>query len=75
MDAIKRLRKDLFTNRGYDPMIIPVKNWSHTLNVAVTFNLDDQHLTWKPEDYGGIGAIRVKPEEVFKPDIMLYNAA
>ncbi|CAG2116278.1 unnamed protein product [Medioppia subpectinata] len=74
-DAIKRLRKDLFTNRGYDPMIIPVKNWSHTLNVAVTFNLDDQHLTWKPEDYGGIGAIRVKPEEVFKPDIMLYNAA
>ncbi|CAG2184204.1 unnamed protein product, partial [Oppiella nova] len=35
----------------------------------------DSHLTWKPEDYGGISIIRVNADEVFKPDIMLYNSA
>ncbi|CAG2116582.1 unnamed protein product, partial [Medioppia subpectinata] len=35
----------------------------------------DEHLTWKREDYGGIGTIRVKQDEVYIPDIFLLNSA
>ncbi|XP_054160007.1 neuronal acetylcholine receptor subunit alpha-7-like [Oppia nitens] len=95
--AIKKLRNNLFKNSSYDPMIVPVKNWSHTLNVHLSYNLikifdldvntnilttegwllmswTDQHLQWNPDDYDKISIIRVAPDEVFKPDFMLFNS-
>ena len=36
---------------------------------------NDQHLTWKPSDYDDVAVIRVSPQEIFIPDLMLYNAA
>lgn len=31
-------------------------------------------MEWLPEEYDGLRVIRIKPREVFKPDIMLYNS-
>lgn len=37
--TIKRLRTELFKNRTYDPMVVPVKNWSNTLQVSLDLML------------------------------------
>ena len=33
----------------------------------------DDHLTWRPTDFGGIDTIRLPSETVWTPDIVLYN--
>ena len=35
----------------------------------------DEHLTWDENEYGGIEVLRVGANEIYKPDIVLYNAA
>ncbi|UXI18370.1 DNA replication complex GINS protein PSF2-like [Sarcoptes scabiei] len=95
---IKDLRKELFQNRGYDPMTRPVRNYTHAINVSIYLdvnyikNLDvqtkilesegwirlswfDENLKWKTIEFGGIEDIRVKVDEVFRPDITLINSA
>lgn len=36
---VKKLRTKLLKDSGYDPMSIPVKNFSHTLNVEFDYNI------------------------------------
>ena len=33
----------------------------------------DELIGWDPEEYGGIRDIRLPPDQVWTPDIMLYN--
>jgi len=35
----------------------------------------DSSLSWRPEDFGGIQSIKVPAEDVWKPDMVLYNNA
>uniref|UniRef100_A0A667YSV8 Cholinergic receptor, nicotinic, alpha 10a n=1 Tax=Myripristis murdjan TaxID=586833 RepID=A0A667YSV8_9TELE len=35
----------------------------------------DAYLTWRPEDYDGLGTIRIPSSYVWRPDIVLYNSA
>ncbi|CAG0891753.1 unnamed protein product [Darwinula stevensoni] len=34
---------------------------------------EDDRLTWKPDEYGGIGMINLPPQDVWRPDVTLYN--
>ena len=33
----------------------------------------DYQLQWDPADYGGIKVLRLPPDKVWKPDIVLFN--
>ncbi len=33
----------------------------------------DEFLSWNPDKYGGIRAISVRPDRIWRPDIALYN--
>ncbi|CAD6191888.1 unnamed protein product [Caenorhabditis auriculariae] len=46
----------------------------HT-NVWLTLKWHDFQLQWEPRDYGGITQIRVAPEKIWLPDIVLFNNA
>ncbi|CAG0921010.1 unnamed protein product [Notodromas monacha] len=77
----ERLVRDLF--RGYNKLIRPVENM--TQRVEVSFGLafvqlinvvwNDYQLRWDEADYGGIGVLRLPPDKVWKPDIVLFNNA
>jgi len=30
-------------------------------------------LAWNPNDYGGVSTVRVPPDKIWTPDIVLYN--
>lgn len=34
---------------------------------------EDANLVWKPDDYGGVTNLRVAPDKVWRPDILMYN--
>nr|NP_001190978.1 nicotinic acetylcholine receptor subunit precursor [Ciona intestinalis]BAJ65313.1 nicotinic acetylcholine receptor subunit [Ciona intestinalis] len=36
---------------------------------------NDNKLRWKPNDYGGVEYLRIPSENIWKPDIVLYNTA
>ena len=44
-------------------------------NVWLQIYWQDYQLGWNPDDYGGIGSIRVPPDMVWVPDLVLYNNA
>uniref|UniRef100_A0A183C9W9 Neur_chan_LBD domain-containing protein n=1 Tax=Globodera pallida TaxID=36090 RepID=A0A183C9W9_GLOPA len=46
----------------------------HT-NVWLTLKWHDFQLKWNPVNYGGIKELRVSPEKVWLPDIVLFNNA
>ncbi|CAI5449741.1 unnamed protein product [Caenorhabditis angaria] len=46
----------------------------HT-NVWLTLKWYDYQFKWNPKDYGNISQIRVAPEKVWLPDIVLFNNA
>jgi len=51
------------------------KNQIMTTNVWLTQEWDDYKLKWNPEDYGGVDRLYVPSEEIWLPDIVLYNNA
>nr|XP_033802836.1 acetylcholine receptor subunit alpha [Geotrypetes seraphini] len=46
-----------------------------TTNVRLKQKWKDINLTWKPEDYGGIKKIRIPSNNIWRPDLVLYNNA
>ncbi|XP_031570456.1 acetylcholine receptor subunit beta-type acr-3-like [Actinia tenebrosa] len=36
---------------------------------------NDEYLKWKPKNFGGVGRTIFAPDEIWVPDIMLYNSA
>ncbi|XGW29865.1 hypothetical protein V3C99_009146, partial [Haemonchus contortus] len=46
----------------------------HT-NVWLTLRWRDFQMQWDPQDYGGITQIRVAPDKIWLPDIVLFNNA
>lgn len=51
------------------------KNQVMTSNVWLHFVWSDYQLKWEPGDYGGTTIIRVPPDKVWRPDIVLFNNA
>lgn len=42
-------------------------------NVWLRLVWSDYQLQWDEADYGGIGVLRLPPDKVWKPDIVLFN--
>lgn len=49
------------------------KNQIMKSNVWLRFIWTDYQLQWDEADYGGIGVLRLPPDKVWKPDIVLFN--
>lgn len=51
------------------------KNQIMTTNVWLEQWWHDNRLQWNPDEYGGVRRLYVKPEDIWLPDIVLYNSA
>ncbi|XP_023240037.1 acetylcholine receptor subunit beta-like 1 isoform X1 [Centruroides sculpturatus] len=51
------------------------KNQIMTSNVWLQLMWNDYQLVWDESDYGGISVLRLPPDKVWKPDIVLFNNA
>ena len=54
-----------------------VSQSGHSINQSVSHHFQrwkDEHLTWNPEDFGGVSHIYVPHSQVWKPDIFIENA-
>ncbi|KAH7956673.1 hypothetical protein HPB52_011623 [Rhipicephalus sanguineus] len=45
---------------------------SYTVSVA---DWIDVNLRWNPKDYGGVQDLRIPPNKIWKPDVLMYNSA
>ncbi|KAK6017980.1 hypothetical protein OSTOST_16487, partial [Ostertagia ostertagi] len=70
-DDEERLMVDVF--RGYNSLIQDEKNQVMHTNVWLTLKWHDFQMRWNPVDYGEIREIRVTPDKVWLPDIVLFN--
>uniref|UniRef100_A0A8B9L016 Neuronal acetylcholine receptor subunit alpha-7 n=1 Tax=Astyanax mexicanus TaxID=7994 RepID=A0A8B9L016_ASTMX len=85
----RRLYQDLMKN--YNPLERPVFNDSQSLTVNFSFSLMqimdvegtavlfqywyDHYLKWNLSDYPGVTNVRFPDNQIWKPDILLYNSA
>ncbi|GFY44199.1 acetylcholine receptor subunit beta-like 1 [Trichonephila inaurata madagascariensis] len=75
----ERLVRDLF--RDYNKLIRPVEVMNKTVEVQFGLSFiqlinvvwSDYQLRWDEADYGGINVLRLPPDKVWKPDIVLFN--
>lgn len=51
------------------------KNQIMKSNVWLRLVWNDYQLQWDESEYGGIGVLRLPPDKVWKPDIVLFNNA
>ncbi|BFZ17533.1 hypothetical protein BsWGS_20572 [Bradybaena similaris] len=51
------------------------RNQILSTNVWATYNWNDMYLRWNESQYGNISTVRVNSEDIWKPDIKLYNYA
>lgn len=56
--------------------IVDMNTKSQELKTCLWLNFQwtDEFLTWKPENYQGVKTIRVPIDQIWKPDILLYNS-
>ncbi|KAL1428585.1 hypothetical protein MTO96_002947 [Rhipicephalus appendiculatus] len=54
---------------------VNLKNQIMTTNVWVEQEWNDYKLRWDPEEYGGVTKVHVPAEQIWLPDIVLYNNA
>ncbi|KAF7489253.1 Acetylcholine receptor subunit alpha-like 1 [Sarcoptes scabiei] len=54
---------------------VNLKNQIMTTNVWVEQEWIDYKLKWEPEEYGGVTKLHVPSEQIWLPDLVLYNNA
>ncbi|KAF8777583.1 acetylcholine receptor subunit alpha-like 1 [Argiope bruennichi] len=54
---------------------VNIKNQIMTTNVWVEQEWNDYKLRWEPDEYGGVSKLHVPAEQIWLPDIVLYNNA
>ncbi|CAG2114184.1 unnamed protein product [Medioppia subpectinata] len=52
---------------------VNLKNQIMTTNMWVNQEWTDHKLKWDPEEYGGVSQLYVPSEDIWLPDIVLYN--
>ena len=47
--------------------------FNETLILSLGQEWDDLRLKWDPDDYGGVHKLNIPSDDLWKPDIVLYN--
>ena len=60
---------------GISVISLKVEEENHSLISDIWMRLmwNDMDLAWNSEDFGGINVLRVNYDDVWRPDIVLYN--
>ncbi|EPB68559.1 hypothetical protein ANCCEY_12357 [Ancylostoma ceylanicum] len=58
---------------GYSVVLQDEKEQVMHTNVWLTLKWHDFQMQWEPNDYDGITQIRVAPDKIWLPDIVLFN--
>ena len=61
------------TSDTIDTMMQDMRRQILTTNVWVEQEWADYKLSWNPEDYGGVKYLHVPSQDIWLPDIVLYN--
>ncbi|KRZ62671.1 Acetylcholine receptor subunit alpha-type unc-63, partial [Trichinella nativa] len=77
----RRLFQDILT--GYNKLLRPVQNTSDAVTVKVKLRLSqlldvvwtDSNINWDPNDYGGVDVLYVPADQLWTPNVVLYNNA
>ena len=58
------------------PKLLEFDEWTSTMSLHSWMGLvwTDSHLTWKASDFDGINYIHVKSDDIWLPDISVYNS-
>lgn len=56
-----------------DLVLQNLKSQIMTTNMWVEQEWNDYKLRWDPEEYGGVSKLHVPAEQIWLPDIVLYN--
>ncbi|XP_073957778.1 neuronal acetylcholine receptor subunit alpha-7-like isoform X4 [Choristoneura fumiferana] len=51
------------------------KNQILTTNVWLNLEWNDYNLRWNDSEYGGVKDLRITPNKLWKPDVLMYNSA
>ncbi|XP_018566639.1 neuronal acetylcholine receptor subunit alpha-7 isoform X5 [Anoplophora glabripennis] len=51
------------------------KNQILTTNAWLNLEWNDYNLRWNETDYGGVKDLRITPNKLWKPDVLMYNSA
>ncbi|XP_033213484.1 neuronal acetylcholine receptor subunit alpha-7 [Belonocnema kinseyi] len=51
------------------------KNQILTTNAWLKLEWTDYNLQWNESDYGGVKGLRITPNKLWKPDVLMYNSA
>ena len=57
-----------FVSRTFDNMQM---TWIDSFHWIQEWN--DHNLRWNPNDYGNVRDVRIPPNRIWKPDVLLYN--
>ncbi|KAG7200302.1 hypothetical protein KM043_017767 [Ampulex compressa] len=58
------------------PMLLEFDEWSSTMTLHswMVLTWSDAHLTWTPSEYDGITYVHIKSDELWVPDLSVYNS-
>nr|CAH7721850.1 unnamed protein product [Callosobruchus chinensis] len=51
------------------------KNQLLITNIWLSLEWNDYNLRWNESDYGGVKDLRITPNKLWKPDVLMYNSA
>ncbi|XP_058446829.1 neuronal acetylcholine receptor subunit alpha-7 isoform X2 [Malaya genurostris] len=51
------------------------KNQLLITNIWLSLEWNDYNLRWNDSDYGGVRDLRITPNKLWKPDVLMYNSA
>ncbi|KAG5884942.1 hypothetical protein JTB14_032813 [Gonioctena quinquepunctata] len=51
------------------------KNQLLITNIWLSLEWNDYNLRWNESDYGGVKDLRIPPNKLWKPDVLMYNSA
>ncbi|XP_011835616.1 PREDICTED: acetylcholine receptor subunit delta isoform X3 [Mandrillus leucophaeus] len=77
----ERLIRHLFQEKGYNKELRPVAHKEESVDVALALTLSnlislgwtDNRLKWNAEEFGNISVLRLPPDMVWLPEIVLEN--
>ncbi|KAK2576812.1 hypothetical protein KPH14_005447 [Odynerus spinipes] len=58
------------------PKLLEFDDWTSTMTLHSWMNLNwkDEHLTWNPSDFDGIDRLHIRSDEIWVPDLSVYNS-